>query len=235
MQIIPAIDIRNGKCVRLTQGNYNNEIIYNADPVLVAKQFEKDGATMLHIVDLDGAKDGSINNFNVIKKIVNAIAIPIELGGGIRNKKTVTRLLTAGVSRIILGTVALENKNELTNIIATYGQQIAVALDSKNGKLMKNGWLEDGDADTIKTARLLEKYGVQRFIFTDIIKDGTLTQPNYTEMQQLINNLRSTVIASGGISTIGAIKKLKSIGAEGVILGKALYEKRLTVQEAMRC
>ena len=235
MQIIPAIDIRNGKCVRLTQGDYHKEIIYNADPAVVAKQFEKDGATMLHIVDLDGAKDGTVTNLEVIKNILKEITIPIELGGGIRDKKTVKKLIEIGVSRVILGTVALENKKELKNIPNTYASQIAIALDSKNGRLMKKGWLIDGNAEILQTAKMLEELGVQRFIFTDITKDGTLTHPNYNDMKRLIDSLKSPIIASGGISTVSAIQKLKKIGAEGAILGKALYENTISIKEAIRC
>lgn len=233
MQIIPAIDIRNGKCVRLTQGDYANEVIYEADPVKMAKRFEKEGARMLHIVDLDGAKDGSVKNIAVIKKILQDITIPIEVGGGIRDQKIVAQLFDIGVSRVILGTVALENDKLLKDILAMYSTRIAVALDSKNGMLMKQGWLEDGNASTINTAKTLEKLGVKRFIFTDIVKDGTLTEPNYKEISKLIKFISVPIIASGGISTVKAVKKLEELGVEGVILGKALYEKKLTIKEVV--
>lgn len=233
MLIIPAIDIKNGKCVRLTQGDFESEKVYSEDPVVIAKQWESQGAQMLHIVDLDGAKNGKLENLEVIKKIAQSVAIPIQVGGGIRNKKSVQTLLSAGVSRVILGTLALENQDELKSILEDFASQIAVALDTKNGRLMKQGWLENSDQGSVVTALELEQIGVQRFIYTDIIKDGTLTEPNYKEIANLTKNIVVPVIASGGISTIASIKQLKSIGVEGVIIGKALYEGEIDLKEAL--
>lgn len=233
MLIIPAIDIKNGKCVRLTQGNFESEKVYSDDPVTKAKQWENKGAKMLHIVDLDGAKNGNLANLETIKKIAQEIEIPIQVGGGIRNKKVVETLLSIGVSRVILGTVALEDEEELKSILNDYASQVAIALDTKNGKLMKQGWLEDSDKSSVTTALKLEDLGVQRFIYTDVAKDGTLTEPNYKEITDLIKNVLVPVIASGGISTIGSIKQLKSIGVEGIIIGKALYEGKINLKEAI--
>jgi phosphoribosylformimino-5-aminoimidazole carboxamide ribotide isomerase len=233
MLIIPAIDIKNGKCVRLTQGKFESEKIYGEDPVVVAKKWEKQGAKMLHVVDLDGAKNGVLTNLEVIKKIVKAINIPMQVGGGIRNKKAVKMLLSIGVSRVILGTVALEEEEELKNILKDFAPQIAIALDTKNGKLMKQGWLENSDKSSILTALKLEGLGVQRFIYTDVVKDGTLTEPNYKEIANLSKNILAPVIASGGISNLNNIKQLRSIGIEGVIIGKALYEGKVDLKEAI--
>lgn len=233
MLIIPAIDIRNGKCVRLTQGDFESEKIYSEDPVTIARQWEKEGAKMLHIVDLDGAKNGTPSNLKAIKSIAQSIGIPIQVGGGIRNKKVVQKLLSDGVSRVILGTITLENEKELKSILKDFTSQVAVALDTKNGKLMKHGWLEDSNKTSIVTALELERLGVQTFIYTDVDKDGTLTEPNYKEIANLTKNIVVPVIASGGISTIASIKQLKSIGVEGVIIGKALYEGKIDLKEAL--
>jgi len=232
MLIIPAIDIKNGKCVRLTQGNFESEKIYSEDPLAIARQWEEQGAQILHIVDLDGAKNGNLANLEVIKKIIREVKIPLQVGGGIRNKQAVKTLLSNGVSRVILGTVALENVDELKNILTEFASQIAIALDTKNGKLMTQGWFESSNKSSITTALKLEDLGVQRFIYTDVVRDGTLTEPNYKEIANLTKNILVPVIASGGISNISNIKQLKSIGVEGVIIGKALYEGKITLKEA---
>ncbi len=233
MLIIPAIDIKNGKCVRLTQGNFESEKVYSEDPVAQALRWEEQGAQMLHVVDLDGAKNGVLENLKTIKKIAEQVSIPIQVGGGIRNIESVEALLSFGVFRVILGTIALDNKDELKNILKKYALQVAVALDTKNGKLMKQGWLEESDKSSVKTALKLEELGVQRFIYTDVVKDGTLTEPNYKEIVNLAKNVLVPIIASGGLSNISNIKQLRSIGIEGVIIGKALYEGKVDLKEAI--
>lgn len=233
MLVIPAIDIKNGKCVRLTQGNFESEKVYSEDPLTVAKQWEKQGAQMLHVVDLDGAKNGNLENLEVIKKIAQEVKVPIQVGGGIRNKKAVETLLSIGVSRVILGTIALEDEEELKSILKDYASQIAIALDTKNGKLMKQGWLEDSDKNCLVTAFKLEDLGAGRFVYTDVAKDGTLTEPNYKKIANLTKNILVPIIAGGGISNVSNIKQLKSIGVEGIIIGKALYEGKIDLREAI--
>jgi len=233
MLIIPAIDIKNGKCVRLTQGNFDSEKVYCEDPVAQALQWEKQGAQMLHVVDLDGAKNGTLANLKVIKIIAQEIKIPLQVGGGIRNKEAVKTLLSIGVSRVILGTIALENKEELKNILNEFASQVAIALDTKNGKLMKQGWIENSDKNIITTALELEDLGVKRFIYTDVVRDGTLTEPNYKEIANLAKNVLVPLIASGGISNLNNLEQLKSLGIEGVIIGKALYEGKVNLKEAI--
>ena len=179
MLIVPAIDIKNGKCVRLTRGDFNKEKVYADDPVTIAKQWEAQGAKMLHVVDLDGAKDGNPVNLEVIKKIAKSISIPIQLGGGIRSKEIVENVLAIGVANVVLGTVALENEDELKKILINFAKQIIVALDTKNGKLMKKGWVEVSDKKILDSALALQKMGVQKFLFTDVLRDGTLTEPNF--------------------------------------------------------
>lgn len=233
MLIIPAIDIKNGKCVRLTQGDFDSEKVYSENPVATAKQWEAQGAQMLHVVDLDGAKNGSLANLEVIKKIILEVKIPIQVGGGIRNKEAVKTLLSISVSRIILGTLALEDQEALKSILEDYADQVAIALDAKNGKLMKQGWLEESEKTSVATALNLEDLGVKRFIYTDIVKDGTLTEPNYREIGNLTKNILVPIIASGGISNLSNIKQLKTIGVEGIIIGKALYEGEIDLKEAL--
>jgi phosphoribosylformimino-5-aminoimidazole carboxamide ribotide isomerase len=233
MLIIPAIDIKNGKCVRLTQGKFDKANIYNDDPVQIAKGFENDDAKMIHVIDLDGAKTGKPANLNTIKNIVNSVSIPIQVGGGIRTLEIVKILLDTGISRIILGTIALENEKELKKILKKFASKVAVALDTKNGKLMEQGWLKNSDKNTMITALKLEALGVKRFIYTDVIKDGTLTEPNYKEIANLVKNVSIPMIASGGISNFNSLKQLKTIGVEGVIIGKALYEGRLSLREVL--
>ena len=229
--IIPAIDIKNGKCVRLTQGKFDREIIYDDDPVRVAKQWEREGAQMLHIVDLDGARSGTQSNFAVIQKIADELTIPIQVGGGIRNKRVVKKLLSLGISRVVLGTVALEDEDELKAIMKDYAQQTVIALETKDGKLVKKGWVEKSDKSIMETALKLQNLGVQRFLYTDVARDGMLTEPNYREIEQLKKNITIPFIASGGVSTIDSVKKLKEFAVDEVIIGKALYEKKFTLQE----
>jgi phosphoribosylformimino-5-aminoimidazole carboxamide ribotide isomerase len=233
MLIIPAIDIKNGKCVRLTQGKFDEVTIYSDNPAQVAKVFENDGAKMIHVIDLDGAKTGKPANLNTIKNIIKSVSIPIQVGGGIRTPETVKILLAAGVSRIILGTIALEDEEKLKKILKKFASKIAVALDTKNGKLMEQGWLKNSDKNTLITALRLEGMGVKKFIYTDVIKDGTLTEPNYKEIANLVKNISVPIIASGGISNINSLKQLKTIGVEGVIIGKALYEGKIDLKEAL--
>ncbi len=233
MLIIPAIDIRNGKCVRLTRGDFGSEKIYSDDPVRIAKEWEKAGAEMLHIVDLDGAKNGDLSNLIIIKKIVNTVTIPLQVGGGIRNKESIERLLSIGVWRVILGTLAVEDKTELKKILSYFPTQIAIALDSKNGKLMKQGWLEDSNKNNIKAAIKFQELRVQRFIYTDITRDGTLTEPNYKEIKKLLKSISVPLVIGGGISSLEQIKRLESLGVEAVIIGKALYEGKINLKEAL--
>ncbi len=231
MLIIPAIDIKNGKCVRLIQGDFNKEKIYNDNPVKVAKVWQSKGAKIVHIVDLDGAKNGALDNIEVIKDILQTVTIPIQIGGGIRNKESIDKLLGLGVSKVVLGTIIFEDEELFKELISQYPTQIIVSLDAKNGVLMKNGWLDSTDKNLIETAKRLEKLGVKRFIYTDVTKDGTLTSPNYESVESLLENINIPVIIAGGISNVSDIQKLKDIGVEGVIVGKALYEGRINLEE----
>jgi phosphoribosylformimino-5-aminoimidazole carboxamide ribotide isomerase len=233
MLIIPAIDIFNGKCVRLFQGKFNESKVYSEDPVSVAKRWQSEGATMIHIVDLNGAKTGVTDNFEIIKKIVTGVHIPVEVGGGLRDKATINKFLAAGVSRVIVGTVAFENQKLFQEILKLYGEKIVVAFETRNGKIVTRGWQSEIDDDFVESVFRFEKYGVQRLLYTDVVKDGTLTEPNYSGIQALRKISAIPLLVGGGVSSITSIKNLQSIGVEGVIIGKALYEERITLQEAI--
>lgn len=232
MIVIPAIDIRNGKCVRLRQGDFADETIYGENPVAMAQKWESEGAKMLHIVDLDGAKSGQPINFDVIEQIIANVNIPVQVGGGMQSEKVVAKVLKAGVNRIIIGTLALENESTLKRLIDQYSERIIVSLDSKNGKLSKRGWLEDSAMDLIETAQTLERLGIKRFIYTNVLKDGTLAQPDYQGIDAFLKSVKTSLIVAGGLSSVADIKKLKKMGVEGVIVGKALYEGTVDLREA---
>lgn len=232
MEIIPAIDIRGGKCVRLYQGDYNCETVYNDNPIVVAEEWEKQGAQMLHIVDLDGAKKGRPINTDTIAQLVKTVKIPIQVGGGIRSMDSIDELIKLGVSRIILGTSALDNSSLLVEAISSYGEKVIISLDVKNGVLMKNGWLEKSNSELFSTLQELETKGVSSIIYTDTIKDGTLTEPNYSAITLLRSKTPMNLIIAGGVSSIEQIKQLKDRRVNGVILGKALYEGKITIKEA---
>jgi len=233
MKIIPAIDVRNEKCVRLFQGNYNRETVYSADPISVARKWKSQGAQLLHIVDLDGAKSGKSTTAKIVKQIIREIEIPVEVGGGIRTEESIKELFEGGVKRIILGTIVLENIELLKKLIGLYGDKIVVSVDAVNGKLMKKGWLENSDYDLIPTIKLLEKIGVETIIYTDITRDGSLTEPNYESIQLIQRNTKMNLTVAGGISSFDQIKKLKRMNIDGVIIGKALYEGMIDLKEAI--
>lgn len=232
MLVIPAIDIRDGKCVRLKQGDFERQTIYDTDPVAVANRWEAEGAKMLHIVDLDGAKDGTSANLPVIREIARSISIPVEVGGGIRSVQAAEALLFSGVARVVLGTMAFEDRGSLKALLENYAPQIVVALETKGGNLVTRGWQQDAAGDLLTTAQELQGIGVQRFLYTDVAKDGMLTEPNYAEVANLVQKLSVPIIASGGVSTLETIKKLRAIGPEAVIVGTAFYEGALSLKEA---
>lgn len=234
MKIIPAIDIRDGKCVRLFQGDYARETIYADNPVSVALSWKKQGAKMLHLVDLDGAKNGKLSNLKIIKKIIGETKIPIQLGGGIRNAVSIKHLIKTGISKFILGTVAIKNMGFLKRCIDIYREKIIVSLDAKNGKLMTNGWLQTRNLDLIKVVKQLERIGIKTIIYTDVSRDGTLTEPNYKMIDTIRKNTKMGLIIAGGISSIEQVKKLKTMGVDGVIIGKALYEGKIILKEVIK-
>ncbi len=237
MIIFPAIDIKNGKCVRLEQGDFNKEKVFSENPAEIAKNFEKLGAQYIHLVDLDGALGGELKNKEVISKIIEAVNIPLELGGGIRNLERIEELIDLGISRVILGTIAIENPKIVEQAIKKFGSdKIVVGIDAKKDMVAIKGWVEISTTKTLDLVKQMEKIGVKTIIYTDIAKDGMLEGVNIEEIVKITKNSSINVVASGGVASIEDIKQLKKLNnpqIEGVITGKAIYEKRLDLKEAI--
>lgn len=223
MYVIPAIDLKDGKCVRLYQGDYSQVTVYSEDPARMAAAWQSQGAVMLHIVDLDGAAAGAIRNLAVIQGICEAVNIPVELGGGIRDLDTIEQLLTTGIERAILGTAAVENPDLVRDACERWGERIVVGIDAREGLVATRGWKETSAVPALDLARQMVALGAQRFIYTDISRDGTLTEPNYAAIRSLVQAVPVPVVASGGVASVEHIKHLQATGAEAVIVGKALY------------
>lgn len=234
MIIIPAIDIINQQPVRLYQGDYTKKEIVGDSILALGKQFEAQGAQYLHLVDLDGAKEGKLMNQQIICEVAQALSIPVEVGGGIRNMETADYYLQHGISRIILGTSAIENEAFLKEALSVYGERIAVGLDCKNGFVCTRGWLNDSQIDYIEFAKHLDKLGVKTIIFTDIATDGTLEGPNLTMLKHLKQEISANIIASGGIKDLSHIRALKELQLYGAISGKAMYANTLNLADALR-
>lgn len=227
MLIIPAIDILAGKCVRLTRGDYTSKKVYFDDPLSVAQNFAKNGAQILHLVDLDGAKAGLPINEKLILRIIKAVKIPVQIGGGIRTKETAAKYLKAGAQRIILGSSAINNLDFVKELIQQYGPaKIVVSLDVRNGFLAWAAWKKSSSLKFLDFAKVLKKLGIVNVVCTDILKDGTLTTPNFSLIKKLCAE-GFKVIASGGVSDLASILKLQKIGAAAAIVGKAFYENKL--------
>ncbi len=239
MIIFPAIDIKDGKVVRLIQGRFNEVTEYSDDPVQMARHWEKQGAQWLHVVDLDGAQTGQMKNFDVICEIVKKVEIPIQVGGGIRELKDIENLIfKAKVSRLILGTRAIEDKVFFEKIVPFKATKIAVSLDCSNGMVAQRGWTTVSDKKAVDFAKELEASGLHCLIYTDISRDGMLTGPNIDELKKILDAAKGTdVIASGGVSSLDDIQKLLDLKRDnliGVIVGKALYEKKFDLKEAIK-
>ena len=233
MEIIPAIDLIDGKCVRLVQGDYNQKTIYNENALEVAQGFINAGAKLIHVVDLDGAKAGKIVNIEVIKKLVDN-NIPIEVGGGIRNFESIDLLLNIGVKRVILGSIAVQNQDFLKEAIKKYGKEkIVLGLDCKNGYVSIKGWLEDSKLTDIEMLKIFKDFGGLNVIYTDISKDGMMSGISLDEIKKLIPyNLN--IIASGGVSSIDDVVTCKNIGCSAAIIGKAYYIGKIDISEAIK-
>jgi phosphoribosylformimino-5-aminoimidazole carboxamide ribotide isomerase len=231
MILFPAIDIRGGKCVRLTQGDYNKEKIYGDSPTAMAAQWQEKGAEYIHTVDLDGAKTGDSLNIDAIKEIAANTNIPVQVGGGIRSLDIIEDYLSAGVSRVIIGTAAINNKGFLKEAVEKYGSKIAVSIDARNGYVATDGWTETSSVKAIDLVKELEALGVETIVYTDILKDGMMQGPNFEELETINNATTMDVIASGGVSTKEDISKLASLHMYGAIIGKALYDGTLKFEE----
>ncbi|HBV96650.1 MAG: 1-(5-phosphoribosyl)-5-[(5-phosphoribosylamino)methylideneamino] imidazole-4-carboxamide isomerase [Peptococcaceae bacterium BICA1-7] len=236
MLIYPAIDIRAGRCVRLVEGRLDRETVYSDDPAAMAGLWQEKGARWLHVVDLDGAFSGSPKNIDVIKKIRETVSIPIQVGGGIRDLKTVEELLSIGINRVILGTVAINSPDMVAEACKKYGEAVAVGIDARDGKVAIEGWGVTAEKNALDLALEMKTAGIKRIIYTDIWRDGTLQGPNVDAVREMARNTGIGVIASGGISTLDdlrSIKKMERMGVEGVIVGKSLYDGRVALEEAL--
>ncbi len=237
MEVIPAIDLLDGKCVRLYQGDYAKSQVFNDNPVAVAKQWEAQGATRLHVVDLDGAKAGKTTNLAAIEAIVKALTIPVQVGGGLRDYTGVSRLLNMGVERAILGTVAVEQPELITQWCAQFPQQIVVGIDARNGKVATRGWLETSEVLATDLAKRMAKQGVAAIIYTDIHRDGTMSGPNMSALRELATAIDIPVIASGGVSSLTdllSLLALEPLGVTGAIVGRAIYTGDIDLKEAVQ-
>lgn len=226
-EVIPAIDILNGKCVRLKQGQYNAETVYANSPLDMAKKWQDAGAKRIHIVDLDGARTGIPKNIDIIKQIILEIKLPIQIGGGIRSIELIKDLIQHGAERIILGTTAVKNPNLLGSICKQFPENIIVSIDAKDDKVTSDGWTHTSRKDIFTLAKEAIQFGIKRFVYTDISRDGMLTGPNIEGIKRFIEQVSVAVIASGGICSKQDIDNVSQTGAEAVIVGKALYEGKI--------
>lgn len=236
MLIIPAIDIIEENVVRLEQGDFNKEKVYSNEPVEVAKAWEAKGARFLHIVDLDGAREGHVKNARIITRIIEAVKIPCEVGGGLREASDIEYFLKKGASRLVIGTRAFEDFNYLEKLVSKFDDKIVVSVDFSGNKVVKKGWQETTNLDPIVMIKEMQKMGVRTIVVTDISVDGTLMGPKIERLKEILDAVNISVIASGGISSIEDIKKLREIknkNLEGIIIGKALYEGRIDLREAI--
>src|SRR5690625_178033 len=227
MIIFPAIDILQGKCVRLIQGDYNQEKVYSDSPIEMAKKWEQLGAEYIHIVDLDGAKSGESINQSIITDIAQSVKIPVQVGGGIRSIKTIDTYINNGVSRVIIGTAAIQDREFSNEAVKTYGEKIAVSLDAKNGYVATDGWTETSTVKALDLLKELEEIGLKTIVYTDIAKDGMLQGPNLAEQKSINEATSMDVIASGGVTTKQDVKNLEKLNMYGAIIGKALYDGKL--------
>lgn len=233
MQIWPAIDLRGGKCVRLLQGDYNRETVFGNDPTAMARRWVSEGARYLHLVDLDGARDGHSGNRDAIEAISLAVDIPCELGGGIRDEETIDDLLSLGLSRLVIGTKALKDADWFRKMCRQFPGRLAVGIDARNGRVATDGWLEVSDVAATDLAKSLSDEPVAAIIYTDIAKDGMMSGPNFDALAEMHQAVDVPVIASGGVTTTDDVRRLASTGVAGCIIGRTLYEGELTLADAL--
>ena len=235
MKLYPAIDIKNGQCVRLQQGLFDATTVYSNEPFEVAKQFEEVGAKFLHIVDLDGALQGMGANDEALAQIIKNVTIPLEIGGGIRTMQDIEHRLNMGVTRVILGTKAVESPEFVKEAIGIFGaDKIVIGIDAKDGMVAIKGWETISNIDAVTLALSMKDLGVKTIIYTDISKDGMLCGPNFVQTAKMVEATGLDIIASGGVSSMQDLEQLEKIGVEGAILGKAIYEKRVDLKEAVK-
>jgi phosphoribosylformimino-5-aminoimidazole carboxamide ribotide isomerase len=238
MEIIPAIDIRGGRCVRLDQGDYDRETVFADDPVAVARRWEAAGVKRLHVVDLDGARDGKPQNEDVIRSVIGAVSVAVQVGGGARDIAVIDRYVKAGADRVAMGTAAVKDQTTLVNAVSLFRERIIVGVDARDGMVATEGWRETSEVGALELVRQLSEFGVERIFYTDISRDGMLGGPNFLAIQEVVEHAGGlpspmAVIASGGVSAVEHVERLRLIGVEGVIIGTALYTGALDIAEAL--
>jgi len=235
VKIIPAIDLKNGRCVRLLQGKEDQETVYGEDPVETALSFEEQGAEQIHLVDLDGAFRGESKNLEQVERIAQAVKVPLELGGGIRSLDDISRVFDLGVNFVIIGTIAVKNPKVLEEAIQKFENQLILGLDAKDGKMAVSGWVEVTEFSDEEFANQWKQHGINRVIYTDISRDGMLTGPNLSSLRRMAIATGLKITASGGVSSLDDLKQLVELerdGVDEVIVGKAIYERQLDLREA---
>ncbi len=231
MLTIPAIDILNGKCVRLLKGEYGSEKTYG-DPVAFAEKWVKEGAQRIHVVDLNGAKSGEMKNFDVVRAIVESVKCEVEVGGGIRNYSDARKLVDLG-ARVVLGTSAVKDKKLVGKLASEFGERLIIALDAKGSEVVVEGWVKKSGVGVFELAKEMERVGVKVILFTSVERDGALSSPNFSMVEKMVTLTKMKVIASGGVSSLEDLKKLKKTDAFAAIVGKALYEGKFGLKEAI--
>jgi len=233
MQVIPAIDLRGGLCVRLRQGDYDRETVFGDDPAAMAARWESQGAARIHLVDLDGAKAGRPVNVDPVRSIIRAVSVPCQLGGGVRDEATIAAWLEAGVDRVVVGTQALRDPDWFRDMAQAFPGRLALGLDARDGKVATDGWLETSDVAAAVLAEQFDELPLAAIIYTDIARDGTLEGPNLESTAALCRRVKTPVIASGGVGELADVERLATLPIAGCIVGRALYEGRFTLSDAV--
>ena len=234
MRIWPAIDLRGGKCVRLQQGDYNRETVFGDDPAAVAERWVSEGANCLHLVDLDGARDGELVNGQVIAAIVSTVDVTFQLGGGIRDETCITRLLDLGLDRLVIGTQALKQPDWFREMANKYPGNLVLGVDARNGMVATDGWLETSETSAIELAKQFETEPLAGVVYTDIAKDGMMAGPNVEAMREMQQSVHLPVVASGGVTTTDDALQLRAIPMDGAIIGRALYEGTIQLTDVLQ-
>ena len=234
MQIWPAIDLRGGKCVRLKQGDYGRETVFGENPAEMARHWVAEGAERLHLVDLDGARDGEAGNLAAIEAILDAVDVPCELGGGIRDEQSISMLLDLGLQRLVIGTRALKDPDWFTETCERFPDKLVVGLDARDGRVATDGWLETSDLSAVEVAHGMQSLPLAAVVYTDIATDGMMAGPNVSAMAEMKRAVTLPVVASGGVSCAKDVEDLASIGVDGCIIGRALYEGTLSIADALK-
>jgi len=233
MQIYPAIDLKDGKCVRLQQGKFDHVTVFHNDPADAAKAWRNAGASYIHVVDLDGSRMGTAYNNDAIRRIVEVGSLPIQVGGGIRSMRDIEEKLSLGVARVILGTAAINDPCFVRHAVETYGEKIAVGIDAVNGKVAISGWEEVSSVSALELCMKMKSLGVQTIIYTDIAKDGMMQGPNVEATKEIVDATKLYIIASGGVAGMTDLERVRDIGVSGAIIGTALYKGAIDLREAV--